>query len=275
MTRLLLATLILAVAIPVAQAQQFKVTTRVTQPSFDRQEPDRTLSRSLTLFHAGRVYDWLPSVGEITVVDPAHDRFIIFTTRQKIGTKVAFEEVERMLGTAREATTNWADRMLQSGNPRSIRVARPLKFQLAPEFEESFDLVSRKLTLKSPRFSYIVDCQYVESPELLKAYLDYADRAARLNYVLYPDTLYPAPRIVLNQALRQRNRLPSRVQLNVAFDEPLKLQADHKFHWQIGEYDRKYLNQWQSQIDGPELEWVSFREYHRRVIVRKNIQARK
>lgn len=275
MKRIFLIALVALVASPAAQAQQFKVTTRVTQLTFDEREPERTLSRSLTLFHAGRVYDWIPSVGEITVVDPAHDRFIVFSSRKKIGAQVPFEEVTRMLGTARDETSNWVARMIQSGNPKSIRVAEPLKFQLAPKFEKTFDLASKTLTLKSPRLSYIVDCQQVESNELLDAYLEYADQAARLNYVLYPDTLYPEPRLVLNDVLRKQKQLPSRVQLKVDFDQPLRLQAEHRFSWQLSSYDRRYLNQWQRQMDGPEIEWVSFREYHRRVIVQKNVQARK
>ena len=275
MKRILLIALIALVASTVAQAQQFKVTTRVTQLTFDEREPERTLSRSLTLFHAGRVYDWIPSVGEITVVDPARDRFIVFCSRKRIGAQVPFEEVTRMLGTARDETSNWVSRMIESGNPKSTRIAEPLKFQLSPKFEKTFDLASKTLTLKSPRLSYIVDCQQVESSELLDAYLEYADQAARLNYVLYPDTLYPDPRLALNDVLRKQKQLPSRVQLKVDFDQPLRLQAEHRFSWQLSTYDRRYLNQWQRQMDGPEIEWVSFREYHRRVIVQKNVQAKK
>lgn len=275
MTRILLTALICLVAVSSTQAQQFKVTTRVTQLTFDEREPERTLSRSLTLFHAGRIYDWIPSVGEITVVDPAHDRFIVFSSRKRIGTKVPFEEINRMLDTAREETSNWVSRMMQSGKPKSIRVAEPLKFQLSPKFQPTFEPNSKTLTLTSPRLTYIVDCQEVESRERLNAYLGYADQAARLNYVLYPDTLYPEPRIALNEVLRKQKRLPSRVQLNVDFDQPLRLQAEHRFSWQLSSFDRKYLNQWQSQIDGPDIEWVSFREYHRRVIVQKIVQARK
>lgn len=274
MSRLILATLVVAAAVP-AQAQQFKVVTRVTRPGIDQQEATEELSRSLTLFHAGRVYDLIPSVREVTVFDEPHKRFIIFSFDKKIGTKVPFDEVTRMLGTARDETSNWTKRLLESRDPKSIRIAEPLKFQLAPEFEESCDLRAGTLTLRSPRFSYSVDLQQIESQEILKAYLNYTDWAARLNYVLYPNTLYPKPRLLLNEKLREHQQLPSRVQLRVDFDQPLQLQAEHRFSWKLESIDRQHLNHWQQTIDGPDMEWVSFREYHRRVIVQKNVQARK
>jgi hypothetical protein len=275
MSRLIIAAFFVAAAIP-AQAQQFKVYTRVTRPSVDPQEAaEEVLSRSLTLFHAGRVYDLIPSVREVTVFDEAHKRFIVFSADRKIGTRVPFDEVTRMLSTARDETSNWTKRLLESGDPKSIRIAEPLKFQLTPEFEESINLQTKTLSLRSPRFSYNVDLQQIDSPEILKVYLDYTDWAARLNYVLYPNTLYPSPRLLLNDVLRKHKRLPSRVQLRIDFDQPLQLQAEHKFSWKLESLDRKQLNHWQRLIDGAEMEWVSFREYHRRVIVQKNVQARK
>jgi hypothetical protein len=275
MSRLILAALCVVAAIP-AQAQQFKVYTRVTRPSFDKQQgADEILSRSLTLFHAGRVYDLIPSVGEVTVFDLPHKRFIVFSARKMIGTKVAFDEVTRMLGTAREETSNWTARLIESRDPKSIRIAEPLKFQLAPKFQDTFNESDKTLTMLSSRFSYIVDCREAESKDLLDAYLNYTDWAARLNYVLYPNTLYPQPRLVLNDKLRKLEQLPSRVQLKVDFDQPLRRQAEHRFSWKLEPIDRQHLNQWQKLIDGGEMEWVSFREYHRRVIVQKNVQVRK
>jgi len=274
MLRPALVILLLAISLP-AQSQQFKVYTRVTRPAVDSQESADTLSRSLTLFHAGLVFDWIPSMGEVTVVDPAHDRFIIFTGRRMIGTKVSFDEVSRILGTAREETSNWAARLMASKEPKSIQIATPIQFQLAPEFTEKFDGRTRMLTLSSPEFSYRVECRKADSPELLEAYLSYADRAAQLNYVLYPDTLFPAPRIALNASLRKFGQLPSRVQLNVQFDTPLVLAAEHQFGWKLESIDRQHLNQWKKLIESPDMQWVRFREYHRRVIIENNVQARR
>lgn len=274
MLRFALLLVLLTECVP-AQSQQFKVYTRVIRPSVDSQKSGDVLSRSLTLFHAGLVYDWIPSMGEVTVVDPAHDRFIVFTGRRMIGTKVPFEEVNRILGTAREETSNWAKRLLESGNAKSIQIATPIQFQLAPKFAEKFDISTGALTLSSPEFSYHVECREAASTELLNAYLSYADRAAQLNYVLYPDTLFPAPRIALNASLRKLNRLPSRVQLNVQFDKPFVLAAEHQFGWKLESIDRQHLNQWQKLINSPDMQWIRFREYHRRVIIENNIQARR
>ena len=82
-----------------ASAQQFRVYTEVSIPP-QNPEPGKmqgeVVARSLTIFHAGRVFDWLKTAGEVTIFEPAHQRFVIFNGRKLIKTTIDFKEIDRM-----------------------------------------------------------------------------------------------------------------------------------------------------------------------------------
>ena len=250
-----------------ANAQQFWVYTRVSRPIVEADKPvDEVVARSLTLFHAGRVYDWIPTVGEVTVFEPAHKRFVILSSKNMIATRVSFDEIERLISSARDETSNYVDRLLERGGNDAKTLVEPLEFQLAPAFKESFSTESQELKLMSPRFAYVVDCREPEVPEGLDAYLTYADWAARLNYVLHPQSFNPEPRLQLNESLRKIKRIPSKVQLRVEFDKPLRLQAEHQFGWKLRSTDRERIGHWETLFKGDKLEWVTFRDYQKAML---------
>lgn len=251
-----------------ADAQQFRVYTKVSRIGIDvPEDKPEVIARSLTLFHAGKVYDYVPAAGEVTVFEPAHERFIVFSSFQMLATTVTFEEIKRLLDSARDETRNYAQRMKERSDRESQSVVEPLLFQLAPKFVESYDDASHQLRLTSPRFAYAVECSDPEIPEALNAYLGYTDWAARLNHVLHPHSLYPEPRLRLNQALRAHQHIPSKVELQVAFDRPLHLQAEHRFDWTLNADDRQNINHWESLLKKSDMKEVSFREYQRAVIL--------
>ncbi len=250
------------------EAQQFRVYTRVLRVGIDQpEEKPEVIARSLTLFHAGKVYDLVPAAGEVTIFEPAHERFIVFSARQMLATTVTFDEIRRLLDSARDETRNYAERLKERRDRESLTVVEPLLFQLSPKFNEKYDETENRLTLKSPRFNYAVECQYPEIPEALESYLSYADWAARLNHVLHPHSLYPEPRLKLNNALREHQRIPSKVELQVAFDRPLHLQAEHRFDWSLSADDRQSISHWEGLMKKSDMKVVSFREYQRSVIL--------
>jgi hypothetical protein len=250
-----------------ALAQQFWVYTRVTRPVKQNNKPaEAVVARSLTLFHAGRVYDWIPSVGELVVLEPSHKRFVILSSKKMIATKVSYEEINRLIASARDETGNYADRLLERGGKNAKAIAEPLKFQLNPKFKETYDPDSRELKLASPRFSYVVDCREAEIPESVTLYLAYADWAARLNYVLHPQTLFPEPRLRLNESLRRLERIPATVQLQVEFDRPLRLKAEHQFGWKLRSKDRQRINHWENLLKNEKLAWMTFRRYQETIL---------
>ncbi len=251
-----------------AQAQQLRVYTVVERIEGGAAELKvEVIARSLTLFHARKVYDWIPSVGEVTVYEPARERFTLFDSNRMLVTTAKFDEIQRLLDSARDETRSFAMRLKERSDREAQTIAGPLLFQLSPQFEEKFEPTSRKLMLSSPRFSYVVECSQPPIPEALSVYLDYADWAARLNHVLHPHSLYPEPRLKLNQALRTHQQIPMKVALHVDFDRTLHLQATHRFDWDLSADDRQRINHWETLMKSPNIKEVCFRDYQRAVVL--------
>ena len=277
---ILITAVILAVSagtIRPAFSQQFRVYTEVTVPDRDitpGKAQGEVVARSLTVFHAGRVFDWLQTAGEVTIFEPAHERFVIFNGRKMIATTVAFKEIERMLASAHDETSNHAERLSTRPDREARTIASSLQFQLDPKFDQRFQRQSLKLDLESPMLTYRVDCGAAEIPESVEAYLNYADWTARLNHVMHPRSLYPAARLMLNDSLREHKVLPVTVQLRVDMDQPIVLQAEHKFAWQLEKVDRQHIRYWDDKLEDRSLEWLSFRDYQR-AILQTSAQARR
>lgn len=263
-------------AAPLAVAQQFSVYTRVERvpPDDNAGSKPELMARSLSLFYASKVYDWIQQVGEVTIFEPTHNRFIILNTRKMLVTVVSFDEILRLLDAAHDETKSYALRLRERSSRDAAQFAEPLLFQLAPKFQANFEPTDHKLYLTSPRFSYFVDCQDPDISESAEAYLNYADWAARLNHVLHPQSLYPEPRLQLNQALRAHHQIPIKVQLRVNFDKPLHLQAEHRFGWELTNDNRQWIHHWEQLLKSDQLKEVSFREYQQAILMGPT-QARK
>lgn len=258
-----------------AFAQQFRVYTEVSVPPQNPQPgkmKGKVVAQSLTIFHAGRVFDWLKTAGEVTILEEAHERFIIFNGRKLIATTVDFKEIERMLASARDETSNHAERLLTRDDRDAHKIATSLQFQLNPSFKHSFEQGTLMLDLDSPKLEYHVNCGTTPIPEAVDAYMKYADWTAKLNHVMHPRSLYPAPRMKLNESLRKHKVLPVKVQLRVEFDQPMVLQADHRFAWQLEKIDRESIQFWEQKLNDPALKWMNFREYQK-AILNQAVQA--
>lgn len=267
--------LLSAVVGNMASAQQFIVDTAVTEPPADPKpgERPRVVARSLTVFHAGKVFDYMPPpIGELSVYEPAHKRFVLLNGPRMIATTVTFEEIERHLETARNETRNYTQQLERRNEPGSQAIIEPLKFTLEPQFSQQFDPVQQKLQLNSPRYSYSVECAAPKVREASMAYLNFADWAARLNYALHPNSLFPAPRLILNENLKSRGLLPVNVALDVQFDSRVQRQADHKFTWEFNKQHRQHIDYWQSLLRREDVKWMNFRNYQRAVL-KPQIQA--
>jgi hypothetical protein len=258
-----------------ASAQQFRVYTEVSVPP-QNPEPGKmqgeVVARSLTIFHAGRVFDWLKTAGEVTIFEPAHKRFVIFNGRKLIKTTIDFKEIDRMLASARDETSNHAERLLSRNDRDAQAIATSLQFQLNPKFKHSFQKNSLMLDLESPKLEYHVNCGTTPIPEAVEAYMEFADWTAKLNHVMHPRSLYPAPRMKLNESLRQHKVLPVKVRLRVDFDQPLHLQADHRFAWELEKIDKQSIQHWENKVGDPSLQSLKFRDYQK-AILNQTVQA--
>ncbi len=184
------------VSLQPANAQNLRVYTSVSDVS----NPDvpQPLSHSLTLFHGGRVYDYMPEIGEVVIFEPIHNRFIILG-KNYAATEVSFAEINHFLESAQTKAVQYIDELGASPAPDSSAKAAAMRFQLTPEFQKTFDEAENRLTLSGTELEYSVLTQPVESSNVVNRYLEYADWAKRLNFVLHQHDSLPQARLKVNQ----------------------------------------------------------------------------
>ncbi len=257
-------------ALPVGSAfgQEFRVFTKVYASGVPGEvEP---VSTSTTMFHAGRVYDYLSPAGELVVLDLANRQVTLLDTGRRVSTTVDFDEIMHLLKRSREEATAYLSELEQE--PGGRESASLLRFHLSPKFEEVYDTKERRLTLAADRMVYRVSCSEVEEPAHLDAYLKYADWIARLNHVVHPHSPYPEARIRLDEALRKHGRIPTQVELELRppGESPRTLRAVHRIHWDLNATDRRKIHYWSSLLrDEEATRKVGFREYQEAMLTAK------
>ncbi len=247
-----------------AVAQDFHVDTTVE--AVTRRETQE-LTRSVTLFHAGKTYDFIQDLSELVVFDPSHDRFILLNTQQRRATQVHVDEINRMLQIGRQALADHVKTLRASGKPDAQAMADAILFQFHPQFEEAISQTSRGplLELKSKYFHYQVLCASPPTPAHGEAYLNYADWIIRLNYVLNPGKTLPEQRIKLDSALRQAQLIPVEVMFGDA--NAVQVRARHRIYWDLSERDRELIRQWDGLLMRTDLKKVSFQDYQRSLLL--------
>ncbi|GAG05420.1 unnamed protein product, partial [marine sediment metagenome] len=154
-----------------AAAQDFRVYTAVYSD-----EPGTAtgvqpiLARTLTIFHAGKAYDFINEIREVIVFDPAQERFTILSLDRELATYVAFDELHHLLKLARNECEKRIRELSTSSNVAMVKTVSQLKFQLEPRFDEHFNERNNRLTLSSPHLTYEVQCESAE-PSNIDAYL--------------------------------------------------------------------------------------------------------
>lgn len=245
-------------------AQEFRVYTKVSDLSGDSGR-EVVIGTSLSLCHAGKVYDLINNGAETEVIiyEPAHDRFVILNTTRNIATTVHFDEVRQKLELARHVTMKRIEEFQQMPSHAGEAFIQQLSFSLQPQLEAKIDDKAPRLTLGSPFLTYKVAGSSVEDAEVARFYLQYADAMARLNYVLHPQVLFPASRLLLNEHLRENQWMPIEVELQSKVGKPLHLRARHKIHWKLGAFERGLIHDWESLLKSSDVKQVPLAEYQR------------
>lgn len=246
-------------------AQEMRVYTTVRNVAAieSKTQVDRApvVARSLTLFHAGKVYDYVDTVKEVTVFEPAHRRFTLLNERRHTVTEVSQDEVRQYLSLVEQEARKRLDSANEQIGPSQVRSLGWLKFQLQSEFAVSFDAATSRLTLSDHQNRYLADGVAPPSPGIVETYLRFADATAELNSVLHPRAALPRPRLQLNEELRRRELLPVTVELRADLDPPLHLEARHKWDWKFQPTDRQLISSWEAQLSDSTQRRLSFRQY--------------
>jgi hypothetical protein len=248
-----------------APAQDFCVYTRI----YDARESDgagkeknpatsKVKGRSTSLFHAGKVYDYGDSGRQMTIFEPAHERFVIIDEPRHQIIVVPFEYIENRLFRATHKTERKIEQLRGQGTADEKKDAELLQFYLTPKFQEKFAAGKPPLLkLTSPFLSYEVECATHDSTELIQGYLNYTDWAQRMNYLSNDRAIPPGPRLALNEVLRRRNLLPVKVTLHTRLRDGLHLRAEHQFYWNLDPADLKLITHWEKRMSAGDMKPVS------------------
>ncbi len=192
------------------------------------------------------------------------NRFIL--VRDSLATEVSLDELRKMLDVATSAAHRYAVDLGNRNDSESLAAHNQLMFQLQPRFETRLDASRKRLVLAGSELNYHVETSDAAPPDVLAAYLRYADWTARLNTVLHSRGTFPGPREALNRELGEHGLLPVTVTLQARDPSHLHLEAQHEFRWKLQPIDRDLIHQWERLRESDRLSWVSFREYQQKLL---------
>ena len=229
------------------------------------------LVKSLMIFHAGKVYDYIEPAQEVTVFEPALKRYTVLNKRRQLRSELKQEQIRHFLNLVQDEARK---RIAQDDGETSQQSLEALLFQLQPEFSVAFEAPTSQLTLDSSNFRYVVQGFSPPTIDVTENYLHVADWTAQLNSVLHPNAFLPAPRMVLNQELRQRGLVPVSVELIVNSDPSIHLVAQHEWTWNLKETDRQMIADWEKLLQDPSYRNVSFRQFQQEILKTETARRR-
>lgn len=252
-----------------AIGQELRVYTRtvdLTGLPVEQHSKAPIVARSLTLFHANKVYDYIDSAREITIYEPIQKRFTILHEATGTVTTISSDEVRRFLAMAEDE----ALQMIASGQRNGAGATLEfLRFQLKPKFTVQYEDTVHRLRLDHTQMRYEADCASPPEGMIAKAYFDYADATAELNAILHPHSLMPSPRLQLNEELRHRDLLPRSVRRQINGSMNSDLRADHEWVWTLSDYDRQMIAKWDRQLRDENIRKLEFRQFQQETLTGK------
>jgi hypothetical protein len=250
-------------------AQEFRIYTKVYDAAAAQNLRPTVIGGSLSLFHAGKVYDHVENQNESEVIifEPVHQRFTILSTSRSLATTVHFDEIKHKLKLAKGVTEQHLQSLLAQNPPAAKETVEKVQFPIDPSFKTTVGPEGTSLRCESDHLTYRVRLADVEEPKTSEVYLNYADWMARLNYVLHPHALYPESRLALNGALRSTGKMPVEVELISDIGMPIHLRAEHQIHWKLDATDRSLIHEWEKLLKSDQTRHVTFQEYQRSVLV--------
>jgi hypothetical protein len=168
----------------------------------DKKEP---ISRSVTIFHDGIVYDCMRTPAETVVFDRMMKRFVLLNMENEIRAELTTRDVTEFIARFESRLKSMIEK-----KPDAL-----IQFMADPKFEEKFDESAGKLTLGSRLVNYTLVLSSGPSAAAAGQYREFSDWYARLNLLLTPGALPPFGRLAVNAAVAKRKAIASQVTLTI------------------------------------------------------------
>jgi len=245
-------------------AQDYRIYTHILDHrNIDTNGKPKVVARSLTIWHAGKVYDYMVNVDELVIYDPIQRRFTIISSQHNMACTLDFSELKQHQKVARNQAKEYLEELSET---EATQQAKLIAFQLDPKFRIEFTPGENRLACKSPQLSYVAETIPAPNEDIAKAFRQYADWSSQLNFVLHGKSLMPAARLRLNEELEKQNLIPIKVTLTLADAANSKLSAEHSINWELEKHDRFRITEWKHLLQDGELKFVSFQEYQRNLL---------
>jgi hypothetical protein len=211
-----------------ASAEEFRIESKVYADN--SQAP---VSESVTLFADSRVYDFLSSPREITLLDIPRNRIVLLDPARKVRT---------------ELTTDKLASFVEQLRVRASQQTEPLvKFAAEPKFEESRDDADWMI-FSSPQMTYRVHTIKSNNPAVVRACREYADWTARLITMVHPGSLPPFPTLTVNAAMEREGLFADQVERTIAPSgrlgkKPSVVRSEHSLELHLSGSDRKRIQE--------------------------------
>ncbi len=208
-----------------APADDFRIETKVFAG-----KTKTPISRNVTLFRAGYVYDYLSDPDRVAVFDQRGGRFILLDPARKLKAEVKTDEV-------RDLITRLHDVAANSSNPI-------VRFAADPDFKIEFD-EEGQLTLSSEHMTYKLQTMPAVTGTAAEQYHEFSDWYARFNTMAQPGSTPPFPRMRVNAELAKRGLVPTEVQLTT---RAVSARTEHFVTWRLLESDHRRIAETANQL---------------------------
>ena len=168
---------------------------------------------------------------------------------------------------ARVKAQDYLEDISESDQPGTAAVINSTRFQLDPMFEITHD--GPDVKFDSEHMSYQIKTVPAPNEDLAETFAEYADWACQLNFLLHGQSLFPNPRMAVNQTLREKKLLPIQVELQILQNPKVHLQAEHTIQWNLSVQDRERIHDWQTMLESGKLEFLSFQNYQMKQLERQ------
>lgn len=220
------------------RGDDFRIETKI----FVGDEP-QPVSRNLTLFHQGVVYDFLADPEQIAVfrhsVTGDGGRFILLDPQRKVRAEISSEKILTFLNGLRAWAASQNDPLLT--------------FAAHPDFKEAFDPVRGELRLESDVMRYFLTTEEPRGEADVALYHEFSDWYGRLGAVTHVGSLPPFPRLAVNNSLARHHRIPRTVRLTIPARRPYRtndvvMRAEHTIRWRLARQDQQRIERVGEQL---------------------------
>jgi hypothetical protein len=229
--RALLAACVVAALGPslgIAQVGSFRIETEL----YHGDEP-APFSKNLTIFKPEAVYDlMLSEPRETTIFDARRGTFVILDEVRKTKTSLTTEE---LLVASQEMKT------------QILAGKKDWHYLADPPLQPTFDAAAKTLRLACPQLTYEATCEHAPDQSAARRWRTFAVWYAHLN-AARPSGSPPFARLMLNEALYQRELIPTEVRLTISAPgrfttKTVTMRSKHIVSWRITRSDEDRIDQ--------------------------------